>query len=95
VTVDWSPRALADLSRFAQFLATDHPTLATAIAQEIASKATILQQQPQLGRAIVGRERFRKIVLRAGGAPYVLEYRALGERIIIVRLFHAREGRAP
>ena len=91
--LEWSPLALADLSRFAEFLIENHPSLAATIAAEIAFKAAILEQQPRIGQPILGRKKFRRIVLRAASAAYVLEYRTLGERVIIVRVFHARERR--
>jgi plasmid stabilization system protein ParE len=91
--LEWSPRALADLARFVDFLEEDHPGLAAIIAEEITFKAGILAQQPGIGQAMLGNPKFRKFVLSAGGGAYVLQYRTLGERVIVVRVFHAREAR--
>jgi plasmid stabilization system protein ParE len=91
--LEWSPRALADLGRFAEFLKEDHPGLAAIIAGEIASRALVLETQPNIGRASPGNEKFRAFIAHVGGAAYVLQYRPRGERIIVVRVFHAREHR--
>lgn len=89
----WSPLALADLERFAEFLEKEHPGLSAIVAEEIAFKAAAIEQQPRIGQPIISKGEFRRLVLRAAGAAYVLQYRILDERVIVVRVFHAREAR--
>jgi len=42
---------------------------------------------------IAGHEHYRQIVLQVLNAAYVIQYRAEGERVVILRVFHGREAR--
>jgi plasmid stabilization system protein ParE len=91
--LEWSDAALADLNRFVEFLNREHPSLAGVVANEIIAKAAVLSEHPRLGRPIAGREEYRQIVLQVLGAAYVFQYRFDGERLVMLRVFHARETR--
>jgi plasmid stabilization system protein ParE len=91
--LEWSDEALADLDRFAQFLSREHPTLAPNVATEIIDRVQVLSQHPRLGRPIAGRQEYRQIVLQVLGAAYVFQYRFDGARLVMLRVFHARESR--
>jgi plasmid stabilization system protein ParE len=91
--LEWSNEALADLDRFAEFLHRQHPALAAIVATEIMDKTQVLSAHPQLGRPIAGREEYRQIVLQVLGAAYVFQYRFDGKRLVMLRVFHARESR--
>jgi plasmid stabilization system protein ParE len=91
--LEWSDAALADLNRFAEFLNREHPSLAAVVANEIIAKATVLSEHPRLGRPMAGREEYRQIVLQVLGAAYVFQYRFDDERLVMLRVFHARETR--
>jgi plasmid stabilization system protein ParE len=93
VKLEWSVAALADLERFAEFLHERHPRLAALVAIEILGKAEALVAHPRLGRPVAGQEEYREIVLRVLGADYVFQYRVTLERVVILRIFHARENR--
>jgi toxin ParE1/3/4 len=93
MNLEWSDEALADLDRFAEFLVQKHPSLAAIVGTEIIDKVQILSAHPQLGRPIAGREEYRQIVLQVLGAAYVFQYRFDGKRLVMLRVFHAREGR--
>jgi plasmid stabilization system protein ParE len=93
VKVEWSAAALADLDRFAAFLRDSHPTLAAVVAREIVTKAQILSEHPYLGAAITGRPEYRRLVMQVLNASYLFEYRVDNERIVMLRVFHARENR--
>ena len=91
--LEWSAAALADLDRFAAFLQDRHPHLANIVAVEILEKARILQEHPQLGRAIEGRKDYREVALQVLNATYVFCYGYDGERLVMLRVFHGREER--
>lgn len=93
VTVDWSDDALADLNRFAAFLEEHSRQLAPVIAEAIIARTEMLANHPKLGRSIAGREEYRQLVLDVLGGAYVFQYRYDGLRIVILRVFHAREQR--
>ncbi len=91
--LEWSADALADLDRFAHFLERQHPSLAAIVAEEIVAKTRVLSDQPQLGHPIAGREQYRQIVLQVLNGTYVFQYRFDGKRLVMLRVFHAREAR--
>ena len=91
--LEWSDEALADLDRFVEFLNREHPSLASIVAGEIVSKVQVLVDHPRLGRPIAGREEYRQIVLQVLGAAYAFQYRFGGHRLVMLRVFHARESR--
>lgn len=91
--LEWSAAALADLDRFAAFLHDRFPSLAGLVAHEIVSKTRLLANNPQLGHPIAGRAHARQLVLQVLNAIYVLQYRIDGDRVVILRVFHGREGR--
>jgi plasmid stabilization system protein ParE len=91
--IEWSEDALSDLDRFMEFLGRERPSLAAIVAGEIIDKAQILSEHPRLGRPIAGREEYRQIVLQVLGAAYVFQYRFDGRRLMMLRVFHAREAR--
>jgi plasmid stabilization system protein ParE len=91
--LEWSDEALADLDRFVEFLNREQPSFASIVAKEIIDKAQMLSDHPQLGRPIAGRNEYRQIVLQVLGAVYVFQYRFDGKRLVMLRVFHAREAR--
>jgi plasmid stabilization system protein ParE len=93
VKVYWSAAALTDLDRFAAFLQHNHPSLAEVVAAEIVAKARTLEAHPKLGRVLAGKGPYRQIVLRVLNGAYVFRYRVSNERLVILRVFHARERR--
>jgi plasmid stabilization system protein ParE len=93
INIEWSPDALADLERFADFLHEHHPELVGIVAQEIIEKAKVLSSFPKLGRPISRHEEYRQLVLQVLNAPYVFQYRFDGSRLVILRVFHGREQR--
>jgi plasmid stabilization system protein ParE len=91
--LEWSDDALADLDRFVDFLDKERPSLAAVVADEIIGKTQVLTHLPRLGRPIAGHEEYRQLVLQVAGAAYVFQYRFDGERLVMLRVFHAREAR--
>jgi plasmid stabilization system protein ParE len=91
--LEWSDAALADIDRSLNFLTGGIPSLAGVVADEILGKVRVLSEHPMLGRPIAGREEYRQIVLQVLGAAYVFQYRFDGKRLVMLRIFHAREAR--
>jgi plasmid stabilization system protein ParE len=91
--LEWSAGALTDLDRFAEFLRENHPQIAGVVADAIIAEAQILSDHPRLGRPIGGREEFRQVVLQVLNAAYIFQYRYDGKRLVMLRVFHGREGR--
>jgi toxin ParE1/3/4 len=93
VKLEWSAAALADLDRFAAFLHERHPHLARIVASKIRERADVLAEHPLLGRSIRGRAEYRELVLDVLNARYVFRYATDGQRLVMLRVFHAREWR--
>jgi plasmid stabilization system protein ParE len=93
VKLEWSAAALADLDRFAAFLHDRHPQLAKIVAAEIKAKAEILSAHPLIGRPLAGRPEFRQLVLDVLNARYIFRYATDRNRLVMLRVFHARESR--
>lgn len=91
IDLQWSDDALADLDRFAAFLHAQSSELAPVVADAIIERAHLLSRHPKLGRPLAGREEYRQLVLQVLGAAYVFQYRYDGQRLVILRVFHARE----
>jgi len=93
VDLQWSGDALADLDRFADFLHAQSSELAAVVAEAIIERTQLLSTHPRLGRPISGREEYRQIVLQVLGGAYVFQYRCDVDRVVILRVFHARESK--
>lgn len=46
-----------------------------------------------LGHPVAGRKEYRQVVLQVLNAAYVFQYRVERDRLVILRIFHGREGR--
>jgi plasmid stabilization system protein ParE len=95
VNIEWSAGAVADLDRFSDFLQSRFPTMARTVGREIHRKVDLLIDTPELGRPLSGRRDRRQIVVRVLNASYIVQYRLAADRLVILRVFHGREVRAP
>ncbi len=81
----WTEPARQDLREIFAYIAEENPRAARALLTEIKKRATVLQDNPQLGQK--GRvEGTRELVL--SGTPYLLPYRVKGQQIQILAVFH-------
>lgn len=89
--IEWSARALADLWRLHDFLATLSPSAAERAIRALATAPFKLQEFPRLGQRVAKydpREVRRLIV-----GDYELHYEVQQDTILIVRAWHGREQR--
>ncbi len=84
--VRWLRTALANLDAEAEYIAEDNAAAAGRTVQRILRAVKVLGKNPAMGRAgrVAGT---RELVVV--GTPYILPYRARGEAVEILRVFHA------
>ena len=88
MTIVWSPRAIAHLTRLRSFIAQENPNAAGRVAAALLHAVERLAEHPNLGRAgrVIGT---RELVVP--GTPYVIPYRLRGDRVEVVAVFHGRQ----
>jgi plasmid stabilization system protein ParE len=89
MTLEWSADALADLDRFAEFLQSQHPLLASMIADAIIERTRVLEQHPELGHPIADHEHYRQLVLQVMNAAYVFQYHTKSNGFSLEKTFTA------
>lgn len=67
--------------------------MARIVGREIVRKVDLLVDTPELGRPLAGHLNRRQIVVRVLNASYIIQYRLTADRLVILRVFHAREER--
>lgn len=90
----WTPGALDDLSRLRAFIEPHNPQAAAHVARAIIAAVNRLPDNPSLGHPHESLPGFRKLSIPFGRRGYVLKYRMDEQRIVILRIWHAREDRA-
>ncbi len=88
----YSERALSDLERLFDFLASADVTAASHAAHVIIDAVTVLERHPFIGRPVRGR--LRELVISHGRTGYVALYRVnvQRERVEMLALRHQREA---
>lgn len=88
----WSPSALVDVQRLYRFLLPKSPDAARRAAKAIREGASILQQQPGLGRpADLLDAAFRDWLIDFGDGGYVVRYRVDRDAVVVLAVRHQRE----
>ena len=88
MTVVWSPRAIGHLAALREYIARQNPGAAARTAATLLAAVDRLAELPNLGRP--GRvSGTRELVVP--GTRYVIPYRARGERLEIIAVFHGRQ----
>ncbi|MBI2840430.1 MAG: type II toxin-antitoxin system RelE/ParE family toxin [Acidobacteria bacterium] len=90
----WLPDAVDDLARLRQFIAEHSQASADRAARRIQEGVRILMELPEAGKPLEDEEltEFRDLVVPFGSGAYVLRYRLDKGSIIMVRVWHSREG---
>ena len=83
--VKWLKRALLDLDAVEAYIAQDNPTAADDVVLKILKAVSLLKEQPGLGR--VGRVPGTKELV-VPKIPYIVPYRAKGDFLQILRVYH-------
>lgn len=91
--VEWSPEAHDDLRRLYEFIEPHSASAAARAVRTPIAAAETLQDFPETGRPWQPDTRFRELFVRFGARGYVIRYRRLEERVIIVRVWHSLENR--
>ena len=87
----WTDRALNDLVRLYEFLASENPAAAAKAVQKFVTTADRLQHFPRMGERL---DRYDpREVRRIFAGPYEIRYRLTTDTIFILRLWHGREQR--
>lgn len=83
--VKWLRKALANLEDEANYIAQDSPSAAARFIETIFATAQQLSDFPALGRQgrVAGT---RELVI--SDFPYIVPYRARGQKVEILRVFH-------
>jgi addiction module RelE/StbE family toxin len=86
VQVRWLRRALANLDSEAEYIARHNLQAAARIVMAIQEAVARLAEYPAMGRS--GRvPGTRELVVL--GTPYIIPYRVWGDRVELLRVFHA------
>jgi plasmid stabilization system protein ParE len=91
-TVEFSPRANADLVRLRAWLAERDADAADRAVRAILDRIDRLERFPRIAPRTKGSE-LRDLQIRFGAYGYVARYGVVGDRVIISRIFHGREDR--
>ena len=85
--VVWTRRAALDVIAIRNYVAAFNPGASRRLAKRLIAAAESLEQFPE--RARVGTGGLRELTLIP---PYIIRYRAVGDRVIIVEIRHAALG---
>jgi plasmid stabilization system protein ParE len=89
--VEWSGRALTDLTRLHDFLAAVDRRAASRVVQSLVAAPRRLVEYPRIGENL--EEFLPREVRRIFVGKYEMRYEIAGSKIFILRLWHAREDR--
>lgn len=87
----WTSKALGDLSRLYDFLATANPAAAAKVVQQLATAQEVLLVNPRLGERL--EEFAARNVRRLLVGRYEVRYEITDATIYLLRLWHTREDR--
>ena len=89
----WEPGAVNDLAQLREFIEPHNPRATANAARRIIDAANLLLDNPYLGHPIEELPEFNQLFIPFGKRGYMLRYCVEGQKIIILRIWHARENR--
>ena len=91
----FSAEAVSDLQRLHDFIAEDNPSAARHIARELLEGMRGLRRFPRMGKrvAIAPGQSAPDEIRDWFSGDYVVRYLILDDRIVILRVWHGKEGR--
>ena len=87
-----TPGALADLDRLDTFLRHKNPAAADRMLTAVTNALTRLTSHPLSGRPLPACP-LRALIVRFGNGGYVCLYEVRDHKVLVARVFHAREDR--
>ncbi len=89
--LQWTSKALSDLTRLYEFLATVNPSAAARTVQSLSAGPNRLLDQPRIGEKLdeFDPREVRRILI----GQYEIRYEIRDAVIYILRLWHTRENR--
>jgi len=87
----WTGKALSDIVRLYEFLASVNQPAAARTVQQLTAAPTVLLTNPRMGERL---EEFQpRDVRRIQVGHYEMRYEIVGSTLYLLRLWHTREGR--
>lgn len=87
----WTSKALSDIARLYEFLASVNQPAAARTVQQLTTAPTSLLVNPRMGERL---EEFEpRDVRRIQVGHYEMRYEIVGSTLYLLRLWHTREGR--
>lgn len=93
-TLEWLAGAKSDLQRLYDFITPHSPNAAARAVQAIVMGVEKLAEFPEAGAPWRPDSRYRELVIPFGARAYIVRYRVLRDRVIIVRVWHGLEDRS-
>lgn len=88
----WSAAARVDMVRLREFIEPHNPDAARRAAKALKKATNLLLEYPAIGTRIEDRQD-RELFIPFGQRGYIMRYRLHEETIVILRVWHGREGR--
>ena len=88
----WLPDATKDVERLRQFIHQNNPGAAERAARRILECSYIIAENPMAGRPVENQSELQELIIPFGNGSYILRYRKLESKLVIVRVRHSRES---
>ncbi len=88
----WSPVARRDLIRLREFIELDNSRAAKKSSKKILKAAKLIIDNPAIGKQLEGRSDY-ELFTSFGKNGYILRYQVIEQKIVILKIWHAREDR--
>jgi toxin ParE1/3/4 len=87
------PGAVEDLFRLDEFLRSRNPGAADKVSRLLEAALGKLARFPKLGKLLDDHPPYRELPVAFGARGFVVRYRLLASEVVVVRVWHMREGR--